>query len=186
MSPVIGHGDFKLVLVGECANDDVGDSGRGGRRPGINHHHRACAHSFTLRHVPHQIVFRSIATIALVEGVFFIVNAILVTAGVLIFGLTGPESVSNPAGVTLEVVIFAAFGAGLLVVALGWWRVRSWARAPFVLAQLLALVVSVPLISSTGSVERVVGVVVTIVAVGGLIMALLPRTTAHLYRDEVR
>lgn len=133
-----------------------------------------------------SLTFRSLAAIAFIEGVFFIANAILVTGGVLIFGLTGPESVSNPAGVTLEVIIFAAFGLGLLVVALGWWRVRSWARAPFVLAQLLALVVSVPLIGSSGSVERVIGVVVTIVAVGGLVVTLLPRTTSLLYRDEAQ
>lgn len=133
--------------------------------------------------MPNSLTFRSLAIIAFVEGVFFVVNAILVTGGVIIFGLTGPESVSNPAGVTLEVIIFAAFGIGLLLVALGWWRVRSWARAPFVLAQLLALVVSVPLIGSSGSVERVIGFVVTIVAAGALVVTLLPRTTSLLYRD---
>lgn len=135
--------------------------------------------------MPAPIPLRSLAVIAFVEGTFFVVNAILVTAGILIFGFTAPSAVSNPAGVTLEVVIFAAFGVGLLVVAYGWWKVRSWARSPFVLAQLLALVVSIPLIGASGSVERVVGVLVTIVAVGGLIVALLPRTTTLLYRDEV-
>ncbi len=129
---------------------------------------------------------RSLAAIAGIEGLVFIVYAILVTAGVARFGLQGPEAVSNSAGVTLEVIIFLFFGAGMIVVARGWWRLNRWARAPFVLAQMLALVVGVPLMSSAGSAERVTGVVISVVAIASLIVALLPRTTAHLYRDELQ
>ena len=126
---------------------------------------------------------RLLAGISAVEGVFFLFYAILVTAGVLRFGLSGPEAVSNPAGVTLEVIIFLFFGIGLLVTAWGWWQPKRWARSPFVLAQLLALVVAVPLISATGNIEKIVGVVVTVVAVVGGVISLLPSTTALLYRD---
>jgi hypothetical protein len=114
----------------------------------------------------------------------FVVYAILVTAGIVRFGLRGPESVSNPAGVTLEVIIFLFFGVGMAAVARGWWRLSRWARAPFVLAQMLALVVGVPLISSSGSVASAVGVLITVIASVSLVAALLPRTTIHLYRDE--
>lgn len=124
-----------------------------------------------------------LAGISAVEGVFFLGYAILVTAGVLRFGLTGPEAVSNPAGVTLEVIIFLFFGVGLMATAWGWWQTKRWARSPFVLAQLLALVVAVPLISATGNIEKIVGVVVTAMAVVGGVISLLPSTTALLYRD---
>jgi hypothetical protein len=129
---------------------------------------------------------RSLAVIAGVEGLVFVVYAILVTVGVARFGLQGPEAVANSAGVTLEVIIFLFFGAGMIVVARGWWRLSRWARAPFVLAQMLALVIGVPLISSSGSTERAAGVIITVIAVVSMTLALLPRTTVHLYRDEPR
>ncbi len=127
---------------------------------------------------------RFLAGISAAQGVFFLIYAVLITVGVLRFGLTGPEAVSNSAGVTLAVIIFLFFGVGLVFTAWGWWKVRSWARSPFILAQLLALVVGVPLISATGSGERVVGIVVTVVAITGGVIALLPATTTLLYRDE--
>ena len=42
---------------------------------------------------------------------------------------------------------------------------------------------AVPLISATGNIEKIVGVVVTVVAVVGGVISLLPSTTALLYRD---
>jgi len=132
-------------------------------------------------HRPLSITF--LAGISAVQGVFFVVYAILITAGVLRFGLTGPEAVSKSAGVTLAVIIFLFFGAGLIATAWGWWQVKSWARSPFVLAQLLALVVGIPLMSATGTPEKAVGALVTIVAVMGGVVSLLPSTTTLLYRD---
>ena len=117
------------------------------------------------------------------QGVFFVVYAVLITAGVLRFGLTGPEAVSNSAGVTLAVIIFLFFGVGLIATAWGWWQVKSWARSPFVLAQLLALVVGIPLMSASRTPEIAVGAFVTIVAVIGGVVSLLPSTTTLLYRD---
>lgn len=117
------------------------------------------------------------------QGVFFVVYAVLITAGVLRFGLTGPEAVSNSAGVTLAVIIFLFFGVGLIATAWGWWQIKSWARSPFVLAQLLALVVGIPLMSASGTPEKAVGAFVTIVAVIGGVVSLLPSTTTLLYRD---
>lgn len=137
-----------------------------------------------LRHVHRPATIRFLAGVSTVQGVFFLIYAVLITVGVLRFGLSGPEAVSNTPGVTLAVIIFLFFGAGLVVTAWGWWQVRSWARSPFILAQLLALVVGVPLISATGSGEKIVGVVVTIVAIAGGVVSLLPATTTLLYRDE--
>ncbi len=132
-------------------------------------------------HRPLSIKF--LAGISATQGVFFIIYAILITAGVLRFGLTGPEAVSNSAGVTLAVIIFLFFGVGLIATAWGWWQIKGWARSPFVLAQLLALVVGIPLISATGTTEKIVGVGVSIVAIVGGVVSLLPATTALLYRD---
>lgn len=127
-------------------------------------------------------VLRSLAFISALEGIFFVAYGVLIGIGVLTFGLTGPEAVSNPGGVTLEVLIFLVFGAGLLLTAAGWWKVRRWARSPFVLAQMLALVVSIPLATALGSVEKLTGLVVTGMAGIGLVLSLLPATTARLYR----
>ncbi|MCF8551881.1 MAG: hypothetical protein K9G05_07390, partial [Candidatus Nanopelagicales bacterium] len=60
-------------------------------------------------------VLRSLAFISALEGIFFVAYGVLIGIGVLTFGLTGPEAVSNPGGVTLEVLIFLVFGAGLLL-----------------------------------------------------------------------
>lgn len=95
-------------------------------------------------------------------------------------GITGPEPVSNPVSVTLEIVIFAVIGAGLLVAAWGLWRLRRWGRAPAVLGQLLCLVVSVPLTGAAGGVERTIAIVATIAAVAALVCLFVPATTRAL------
>jgi hypothetical protein len=138
----------------------------------------------SLRYVYRPNTIRFLAGISAIQGVFFIVYAVLITIGVLRFGLTGPEAVSNSAGVTLAVIIFLFFGIGLVITARGWWHIKSWARSPFILAQLLALVVGIPLMSAAGLGEKIVGLFVTIVAVTGGVVALLPATTTLLYRDE--
>ncbi len=125
-----------------------------------------------------------LAGISLVQGIFYVVYAILVVVGVARFGVSGPSEVANAPGVTLEVIIFLVFGLGMLLVSWGWFSAKRWARAPFLLAQLLALVVSVPLTGASGSAEKVVAITVTIAAVAGIVLAFTPRITQYLLRDE--
>ena len=73
----------------------------------------------------------------------------------------------------------------VLGVSFGWFGRRRWARAPFALAQVLALVVSVPLIGATELLQQVIAVGVTIVALVGTFMAFTPRVTQQLHGDEV-
>ncbi len=126
---------------------------------------------------------RILAVVSGAEGLFFIAYGVLVLIGVLRFGITGPVEVANAPGVTLEIIIFLIFGAALLLVAMGWWRGSKWARSPFVLAQLLGLVVSVPLMGSTGGTERLIGWSVTVIAVVCVALSFTRPVTVHLYRD---
>ena len=116
--------------------------------------------------------FVALALIAGAEGVVLMGYAIFDLVSVIRFGIRGPAEVSNAPGVTLQILIFALFGGGLAWVARGWWRQRRWARAPFLLGQLLALVVGVPLARAGGHVEQAAGIVIVLAAVAGGILAL--------------
>ena len=116
--------------------------------------------------------FVALALIAGAEGVVLLGYAIFDLVSVIRFGIQGPSEVSNTPSVTLQILIFALFGGGLAWVARGWWRQRRWARAPFLLGQLLALVVGVPLARAGGHVEQAAGIVIVLAAVAGGILAL--------------
>lgn len=126
----------------------------------------------------------ALAGISLIEGAFFLGYAVYDLIGAARFGLTGPEEVSNAPALTLQVLMFVVFGAGILAAARGWWGIKRWARAPFVLAQLLVLVVAVPLMSAAGAVERSVAYVAVAMAVVGLIVTFLPSTTRALLGED--
>lgn len=102
----------------------------------------------------------------------------------LTVGLTGPSEVSNLPALILQIVIFAALGIGLLVVARGWWRSSYGARAPFIVAQLLALVVGVPLLSAPDDWTRVVAVTLVAAAVAGVVVAVTPPVTRALVDSD--
>ncbi len=127
---------------------------------------------------------RILGSISGVQGIFYVVYAILIVVGVARFGVSGPSEVANTSGVTLEVVIFLIFGLGMLLVSGGWFASKRWARAPFLLAQLLALVVSVPLIGATDPFQKWVAILVTLAAVIGIFLAFTPTVTRYLLRDE--
>ena len=112
------------------------------------------------------------------------VYAVLIVVGVARFGVSGPREVANASGVTLEVVIFLFFGLGMLLVAGGWFAAKRWARAPFLLAQLLALVVSIPLIGATDAFQKWVAILVTLAAIVGIYLAFTPAVTHYLLRGE--
>ena len=78
------------------------------------------------------------------------------------------------------IVIFLVFGAALLLAAWGLWRTRRWSRSLAVLGQLIGLVVGVPLVSATGSVERIAGILVVLMSIGALVCLFLPSSTRAL------
>lgn len=112
-------------------------------------------------------------TALLAYGLFDVIKAITV-------GIAGPVQVSSAPALTLQVLLFLLFGAGLILVGLGWWRTRRWARAPFLLAQLIALVVGVPLAQAAEATSRIPGMLLASIAVVGLVLVFLPGTTRAL------
>jgi hypothetical protein len=124
---------------------------------------------------------RALAVVAGLEGLALLVYAVVDIVVVIGEGLTGPEEVSNPVAFGMQVVIFVALGAGLLVLARGWWNCRRWVRGPFILAQLLGLVVGVPLLQSD---LPLVGAVIVGITLVSLVVSLLPPVTHALLGDQ--
>lgn len=124
----------------------------------------------------------ALAAIAAVEGILFCGYAAFLAIETARIGITGPAEVSNPASVTLLILIVALCGAGLLWLARGWWLSRAWARAPFLLAQVIGLLVGYTFAQAEGS-ERVYGQAAMVVAAAGVVLALLPVTGRQLDRD---
>lgn len=128
---------------------------------------------------------RSISTfVAGVEAAALLGYGVSIAYVALTAGIQGPVEVSSPAGVVVEVVTFLAFGAGMALVAVGRWRRQGWATIPFVVAQLLALTVGIPL--ATGAPDsRLLGYVITAGAVIGLVSLFLGDRDPAL-QDEPR
>jgi len=114
--------------------------------------------------------------VAAVEGVALIANGIAVAVLVLRDGINAPDAVASPVGILLEVLLYLGFGLAMLWIARGLVLGRRGVLTPFVLAQLLALTVSVPLATGGGTASAV-GWAITLGCVAGLVSwALLYRT----------
>lgn len=124
---------------------------------------------------------RVLGVVAALEGASLIGYAIVDVIVVIRGGLTGPEQVSNPMAFGMQVLIFVALGAGLLALARGWWNARRWVRGPFILAQLLGLVVGFPLLQSDAPLA---GVLIVVIAACSLVLCLLPPVTRALHDDQ--
>jgi hypothetical protein len=118
------------------------------------------------------------AVVAAIEGTALVGYALYIVIQVARLGITGPAEVSSPIAVTLEIVIFALLGAGLVLAARGLWRARRWARSMLLVGQFLALVVGVPLAGAEGGVERGAGIALIVLAIAGIAAAFWPTTTA--------
>ena len=114
---------------------------------------------------PRSWGLRVAAPLVAAEGVALFTYGLYLLVSVIRFGITGPAEVSNVPAVVLEIAIFIGFGVALAITARGLWQARRPARAPAVLAQVIAVVVGGPLAFSTDSASRVIGIVVVVVAV---------------------
>lgn len=126
--------------------------------------------------------FVALTAIALVEGAALLGYGLYDLVQAVRVGVTGPADVSNVPALVIQIAIFLLFGLALLWVAQGWWRVRRRARAPFLLAQFFALVVGIPLAQASGSVERVVGIALCLMAGIGIALTFTP-AVMHALED---
>jgi hypothetical protein len=131
-------------------------------------------------------VLVALALIALIEGLALVGYAVFDVVEAVRVGITGPAEVSNPPALITLIVITAAFGVGLALVARGWWQARRWARSPFILAQIIIGLIGYELSQSGGSVERIVGYACVLVALLGLVLSFTPAVTRALEEPTER
>lgn len=127
--------------------------------------------------------FVILTVIAALEGFALIINGVLVAISGLTGGSYGATGDSTTATL-IEIVIFLVLGAGLLVVASGWYRARRWARGPFVLAQLIGLFAGASFIFSGDSAAITPGLILAVPSLAGLVITFSPgvvRTFAQGY-----
>ena len=122
--------------------------------------------------------------VALAEAIALLGYAISIAVVALTTGIQGPQEVSSPTGVTVEVATFALFGAGMAAIAWGRWRGHGWSTVPFVVTQLLALTVGIPM--ATGVPDgRLTGLAIcagVLIGLGALILG--GRDAAMDLRDQ--
>ena len=129
-------------------------------------------------------VFGILAVIAGIEGLALLGYGAFEIVEAIRFGASGPAAVSSPAAIMLQIVIFLLFGAGLVLVTRGWLRRSRWVRGPFLLTQFIALVIGVPLVQAAGSVERVVGILIVLLAVTGIVLTFTRPVIAVFARRD--
>jgi hypothetical protein len=116
----------------------------------------------------------AVAVIAALQGVGLLVYALVDVWQAIRLGITGPEEVSNVPAVILLILLTAAFGVGMLLVAWGWWREAGWARGPFVFAEILGLLIGFQVAQTEGDgPARAIGIALALSAALGLVLALV-------------
>lgn len=128
--------------------------------------------------VPRPVV--AIVAIAAVEGLGLVGYAAYSLVEAMRVGATGPSDVSNGPAIAVQIAIEVLFGAGMIWVALGWWRTRPWARAPFLVAQILGILIGFDLAQSEGAIEKVVGIGLIIIAAVGAVLVFRPAVSRRL------
>jgi hypothetical protein len=113
--------------------------------------------------------------------------AVLAVEGVTAVVLGGYAGVETIAGAPADMgssIAISAFGvlvgAALLWVAWGVLGAARWSRAPGVVTQIFALPVAVSLVQSS---QYLPGILLIVVALGGLAMLLAPPTTRAMIKD---
>ncbi len=128
--------------------------------------------------------FIVLAALAALEGIALLAYAIVVSVNALTGGSYGAVGNSTSA-IVIEIVIFVLLGAGLIKIALGWLGMSRWARGPFIMAQLVALLAGASFIFSGASEQVLPGIILAVPSILGLILAFNPavlRTYSESYR----
>ncbi len=124
------------------------------------------------------------AGVAAVQAVGVLVYVAFLAVEAVREGATGPADVSSGAGLVAEIALFAFLGAGLALVAVGLWRARRWARAPYLLGQLFGLVVGFPLVQAADTSPRAAGLGIVAASVLGLGLAFAPSVARALMGES--
>ena len=180
MAPTLRHGHGEIKSVAKGMDKDVCYARRGGRCERV--HDQESSHLPTV--TPHRLIPMSaqaprrlcsaLALLAGLEGVALLIYAVYDSVQSIRIGAVGPEAVSNVPALLLQILIFAGFGVGLLLIGRGWLGSRRWVRAPFLLAQIIALVLGLPLAQYPEGGIRLAGIIIVIVGALGAILALTP------------
>ncbi|MFM1917105.1 MAG: hypothetical protein RJB01_620 [Actinomycetota bacterium] len=121
----------------------------------------------------------ALAVIAGLQGIAVIAYAV---ANIIwLVGAWGEPGVSALT-LSVQVLVIAAVGVGLGLIARGFVKAARWARAPFVVAQLLAVVVALPFALTAGGAQAWSGLIIAS-AILGLLLVFLPGTTRALNGD---
>ena len=118
----------------------------------------------------------ALATIAGLQGIVVIGYAVANVAWLV--GAWGQRGI-NVVTLVVQVLVIMAFGVGLILVAKGFLGAARWARAPFVVSQLLAGVVAVPFALTPGGAQAW-SIVIIASALIGLVLVFMPGTTRAL------
>lgn len=102
---------------------------------------------------------------------------------VWLLGAWGKPGV-NALTLAVQVLVIAAIGVGLIFVAKGFLAAARWARAPFIVAQLLAGVVALPFALTPGGAQTW-SVLIIVLAIIGLVLVFVPSTTRALNGNSV-
>ncbi|MSO27604.1 MAG: hypothetical protein EXQ60_06020 [Candidatus Nanopelagicales bacterium] len=117
----------------------------------------------------------ALAALAGAEGLVLIGYALYDVVQAIRIGTTGPVEVSNGPALFIQVLIFLVFGVGLLLIALGWLRAQRWSRSPFLLTQIIALLVGFPLAQNSLGLGHALGIGALVFALVGGVLALTPQ-----------
>ncbi len=126
----------------------------------------------------------TLSVVSLLEGLVLLGYAMYDVIEAFRTGITGPEEVSNAPALLGLIAITAIFGAGLVWLARGWWNGRSWARSPFVFAQLIIGLIGYELSQSTDDGPRTIGQVAMVVAVVTIVLGFMPSVRRALAADD--
>lgn len=110
--------------------------------------------------------------------------AVVETAGLAVLvgsiAISAARAGSGLSALASELLVYASFLGAMLLICRGLWRRRSWARTPFLMAQMFGLVAAWLFVRADAPVTKVSGLVLAAVSVLGIVLVLHPRVTAAL------
>lgn len=126
-----------------------------------------------------------LSAISVVQGIFLLGYAAFDIVEAFRTGITGPEEVSNPMALLGLIVITAVFGASLVWLGVGFWQGHSWARSPFIVAQLVLGLIGYEISQSRSDAQQTLGQVAMVIAVVGIVLVFLPSVRRVFAADDM-